>query len=54
MNGTVVPVCSWLLLIPGLPYLLQADTWIRVAGFMLAIPGAILVYTHVLKTALDL
>ena len=36
MNDTLVPVCSWLLLILGLSYLLQADTWIRLSRDALA------------------
>jgi hypothetical protein len=36
LNSTVVPVCSWLLLILGLSYLFQADTWIRLSRDALA------------------
>jgi len=31
MTSTVVPVFSWLLLILGLSYVLQAETWIRLS-----------------------
>lgn len=36
MTSTVVPVFSWLLLILGVSYLLQAETWIRLSKDALA------------------
>lgn len=36
MTSTVVPVFSWLLLILGISYLLQAETWIRLSRDALA------------------
>ena len=36
MTSTVVPVFSWLLLILGISYVLQAETWIRLSKDALA------------------
>ena len=36
MTSTVVPVFSWLLLILGVSYLLQAETWMRLSKDALA------------------
>ena len=36
MTSTVVPVFSWLLVILGVSYLLQAETWIRLSKDALA------------------
>ena len=36
MTSTVVPVFSWLLLILGVSYVLQAETWIRLSRDALA------------------
>ncbi len=36
MTSVLVPVCSWLLLILGVSYVLQAETWIRLSRDALA------------------